>query len=542
MINASILPLLTAAFAAAVVSFFSFASQPSLFKFLSAVSLVLIIVAPLLRSLQRKPKAESVEPNATDLHPYQGLSSAASFALTLLTLGLLTLVVFTPVRWPAAVAFGLAMVNVSLKNPSASPLKDLLTALVAMFCVWPLAPELTQRVETRSQIYISQLVSDRLDNREILNYPSGTTIEMEKGNVPITRSGGNLYGLRSGALVACATAMLMNRGPVHTLILAVSGYFWALFSNALWFFGRSVALSGAAGLLDGLWSSVAAVCLVTLILILSSDQLLLVLGLLNPLMWIRRDKKNNEAENSLIDAGPTPETTAEKPSFMIPVAAVWLISACCMGIAAFDFSKIMSKTSARSLVLTKWQNYQTNGKSPTWPERLGRWSQVKESLIGSSAPVAFAPQTKIISDTYVFNNKIVRVSWIGPVWSWQDRFQDYMHQGWKIGNARIISETANNKPYMVVDLSQPTGERAKLVYLIQTTDGKTTLEPNIRSIPRTAWFHFLQSLFLRSSGSSPYYITELFLQSYAILKDDDLQSLDEIATGVFTRDLPDELK
>ncbi|MFM7591546.1 MAG: hypothetical protein ACKO85_07090 [Isosphaeraceae bacterium] len=542
MINASILPLLTAALAAATSCFFSFASQPLLFKLLTAVSLALIVATPLVKSLIRKPKAETTEPAASESRIYQGLSSVASLTLSLLSCALLALVLVTPVRWPAAVAFGLAMVNVSLKNPSASPLKDLLTALVAMFCVWPLAPELTQRVETRSQIYLSQLVSDRLDSREILNFPSGTTIEMEKGNVPITRSGGHLSGLRSWVLAACATAMLMNRGPVHTSLLALSGYFWALFSNALWFFGRSVALSGTAGLLDGLWASVAAVCLATLILILSSDQLLLVLGLLNPLMWIRRDRKNMEGENASPDAGPTLEAPAEKPPVSIPVAAFWLVSACCLGIAAFDSFKVMGKSSARLAVSTKWQKYQVPGKASSWPERIGRWSQLKEPLIGAAAPVAFAPETKIISDTYAFNNKIVRVSWLGPVWSWQDRFQDYMHQGWKVGNARIVSETANNKPYMVVDLSQPTGERAKLVYLIQTTDGKTTLEPNIRSIPRTAGFHFLQSLFLRGSGSTPDYITELFLQSYAILKDDDLQSLDEIATGVFTRALPDELK
>lgn len=542
MINASILPLLTAAIAAGLCCLFSFGNQPVFLNILSSLALLTIIASPLIRLKRQSAKLPDHDSSSTDIAAYQGLSSISSVILSTLTVALLGLLLITPVRWPASVAFGLAMINLSLKNPSTSPLKDLLTAIVAMFCVWPVAPELTQRIETRSQLYVTRLVSDRLDNREILNYPSGSTIEMEKGNVSLPGTAGHLSGLRTGVLVSCATAMLMHRGPVHTILLSMAGFVWALFSNALWLFGRCIAVSGVAGLADGLWASVAGVTIAALILILSSDQLLLVLGLLNPLMWIKRDRKILENETRLTDDPQLVENPINKADQPLPVLVFGALAILSVAIVAFDWYKLRSASSARSTITANWQNYVIPEKSPVWPLRIGRWTQLKQPVLGDSAPLVFSSGTKAFSDTYAFNNKIVRASLIGPVWSWQDRFQDYMHQGWKVGNARIIGETQNTKPYIVVDLSQPTGERAKLVYMIQTTDGKTALEPTIRSIPRTAWFHFLQSLFLRDNQTRPDYITELFLQSYATLRDEDLQSLDELATGVFTRTLPDELK
>jgi len=543
MINASTLPLLLAVIAGAVSSFFSFNHQAQLFNIISLISLGLVIGSPLLNHW-RENRSRSAEESAnnTSANTYKGLSDTTSLILSVLGSAFLALLIFTPVRWPAAIAFGLAMVNLSLKFPTQTPLKQLLVALVPMICLWPLAPELTQRLETRTQLYLGRLISDRLDSRNILNYPSGRTIETVKGNVEVTTSSGKLAGLRAAVLTACAVGMVMKRGPIHILLLASAGYIWAIFANALWVFGGAVSLSGAGGVVDSLWSSVPVTLLACLILILSTDQLILVLGLFNPFMWIRRDRKTLENEMSEGNDIPMLDSLDKTAPRQIP-SAIYLVPALAsIAIMSVDGLTVMKRSAGRSAAAQKWLSFQEDPQKPVWPNQYGRWLKLKEPILGEAPKLIYLPNSKIFSSTYGFNNKFVRVSWAGPVWGWQDRFQDYMLSGWKVGNARIISESASNKPYLIVDLTLPTGERGKLVYMVQSIDGKTTLEPNIRSIPRTAWFHFLQSLFFRGTEQEPEFLTELFLQSYANFRDEDLQSLDEIATGVFSKPLLEGLK
>jgi hypothetical protein len=543
MINASTIPLLLAAISGAISCIFSFHNQSPIFSVLSIISLLLIIASPLINRRRELKAASAEEPaNLSSNNTYNGLSVTTSLVLSLLVAACMALLLVTPVRWPAAIAFGLAMVNLSLKFPTRTPLKRLLVALTSMICVWPLAPEMTQRIETRTQIYLGRLISDRLDSRNILNYPSGRTIEIVKGKVDVTPASGHLSGLRAGVLAAFAVGMVMNRGPLHVLLLASAGYFWALFGNALTVFGGAVGMSGEGGAFDTLWASVPATLLACLILVLSSDQLILVLSLFNPFMWIKRDRKYMDNEMAQGDESPSLESDLAAQPRRIPVAVFLVPAVACLGIMGADISRTTNKLAERKAFAQKWQSFQEDAQKPLWPNQFGRWLKIKEQVLGEAPRLNYTPDSKIFSSTYGFNNKLVRASWAGPVWGWQDRFQDYMLQGWKVGNARIISESASNKPYMIVDLTLPTGERGKLVYLVQSTDGKSALDPNLRSIPRAAWFHFLQSLFFRGGSRQTEFVTELFLQSYANFRDEDMQSLDEIATGVFTKPLPDGLK
>lgn len=541
-----IVPALLVVLSGAISSYLAFGQDATIIQVFSASTLLLIIAAPILAAWRESRKAVLADEfEATRAAVYSGPTDLNSAILSVLSLALLSLVLVFPVRWPAALSFGLAMVNLSLKVASRTPLRDIFVALVAMASLWPIAPEIVARTETRIESYLSRLVGDRLDSQEILNYPEGGQIQTLKGDVPMTGANGNLNGIRLGVLTGCAVGLLMIRGPVHVLLLSASGFFWAIVINGFWVYGKALNLNGASGL-ESLWGKAPLAVLGGLILILSSDQLLLVLGLLNPIMWIRRERKGGGFTTDVADsseAGNEPEPEPA-PAMKVPAAVFWAFGVVGLVITGLDAVQVMEIRQANHKVESQWQAFAKNSENKAWPDRLGRWVRSNTDLLGPAPHFSHQSNTANISATYVLNNRVARVCWVGPSSGWVDRFQDYVLKGWKLGGVRTSqsSNTTVPKHFLLAELSRPTGEKAVLVYAMSSVDGENHLDPSVRSLSRVVWWHLLQSLFMNGSKNEKYYLTEICLESYSMPKESENQMIDELVTNAMNQPLPVDLK
>lgn len=538
----SIVPSLLTVIAGASSCYLSFGEDATSIEVLSLLILMAIVSSPLIaawrenRNNQFSDDAESQRETQ-----YAGPSDLTSLVLSLVSVGLLALCLVFPVRWPAALAFGLAMVNLSLKVSTRTPLRDLFVALVAMISIWPIAPELVARSETRVEAYLSRLVGDRLDSQEILNYPEGSVVQTLKGDVPMTGSTGSLNGIRLGVLAGCAVGLLMSRGPVHVMILSLSGLFWGIIINGFWAYGRALVLNEVSGL-EALWGKSLVALLGGFILVLSTDQLLLVLGLLNPLMWIRRERKRAAFETNMGDSSQTDPETETEQAMKVPPVAFWILGALALVIASLDLVQVLELQKSHRKVEEQWKSFAAKAEPQPWPDRLGRWVRSNAELLGVPPEFSHQKRSSIVPATFVLNNRVVRVCWIGPASGWVDRFQDYVLKGWKLGNVRISQKSVASKPFLVAELSKPTGEKAVLIYSMSSLKDSSSIEPSIRNLSRVAWWHFLQSLFLKGNPKNTYYMTEICLESYSLPKENENQILDEIVTNALAQPLPVELR
>ena len=526
--------------AAGLVCWFSFDQSSGLSRLLNGVGVLLLCVAPLVGAwrdqIQLRGSATSDQENVD----YEGPADVTSAVLLGLSLMSLALVVVFQVRWPAAVAFGLSFTLLTLSLSKKSPLKNLFVALFATICLWPLAPELSHRVESRTELYLSRLVGDRLDAIDLLNYPDGRSIQTVKGSVEVGRPNGRLADLRLGAIVGCVVGILMRRGPFQVMALTGAGWYWAVVMNGFWAFGRLLSLNGVSTW-KTLWGQSIVAYFAGLVLILSTDQLLLVFSLFNPLTWIKRDKKRPQAAPE--SAETSSEELEEEEAALVELPSPLLIGlgALSLVMAVLAAGKSMQHSREVARVQNVWKSASARKESSLWPDRFGRWVRNNANLTSKPPSVDDSFRKFAVSANYVLDDKVARVSWVGPYSGWNDRFLDYQLKGWSLGPAQVVASTQNSKPFLMVQLSQPTGEKGFLVYSMQNVSGEE-FPPTLRSLSRTAWWHLLQSLFLRNSDKPNLVMTEIFIESYATPKEDEMRGRDELVRAALALPLPGDLQ
>lgn len=527
--------------AAGITCWFSFDQSSTGSRALNGLGVILLCVSPVLGALRDRRSASASSDQET--LEYEGPADVTSAMLLGLSLLSLALVVVFPVRWPAAVAFGLSYSLLTLSLSKKSPLKNLFVALFATLSLWPLAPELAHRVESRTELYLSRLVGDRLDSIDVLNYPEGRTIQTVKGSLEVGLPDGRLAGLRLGTMLGCVVGILMRRGPFHLIALSAAGWYWAVVMNGFWAFGRILSLNGI-GTWKTLWGNSLIACLVGLVLILSTDQLLLVFSLFNPLTWIKRDKKRQQAAPESAEAlgdESAAELEEELPPTELPSPVFLGLGAASLVIAFLAAAQSIQHLREIVKVQALWKSAAAKKETSLWPDRLGRWARNNANLTAKAPSVDDPFSKSAVSANFVVDDKVARVSWIGPYSGWNDRFLDYQLKGWSLGPAQVVSSAANTKPFLMVQLTQPTGEKGFLVYAMQNISGEE-VPATLRSLSRTVWWHLLQSLFLRNSAKPDLYMTEVFIESYATPKEDELRSRDELVRAALATALPKSLQ
>lgn len=528
---------------AGLTCWFSFDQSGGADRIMSGAGILILCCAPILGAWRDQRSQRDTVTNETDVLDYEGPTDLTTAVLLGLSLCGLGLVIAFPVRWPAALAFGLSFSLLSLSLSRKSPLKNLFVAIFATLSLWPVAPEVANRVESRTELYLSRLVGDRLDAIDLLNYPEGRTIQTVKGSLDVGLPNGRLAGIRLGGIVGCIAGILMRRGPLQIIALSAAGWYWAVVMNGFWAFGRLLSINGVSTW-KTIWGNSVVVSLAALVLILSTDQLLLVFSLFNPLTWIKRDKKRPQASAGQADAlaedsGAEPEE--EAPSLQLPSPLFIGLGALSLVLAILAAGKSVQQLRETSSIQALWKSAAAKKETSLWPDRLGRWVRNNANLT-SKAPAVDEPYSKFaVSANYVLDDKVSRVSWIGPYKSWSDRFLDYQLKGWTLGPAQVVNAAQNTKPFLMVQLVQPTGEKGFLVYSMKNVAGED-VPATLRSLSRTVWWHMLQSLFLRNSSKPDLFMTEVFIESYATPKEDELRGRDELVRTVLAVGLPASLQ
>lgn len=526
--------------ASASLCWFSFDRSNSLNAGLSAAAILLLCVSPVFGSLRDKFVKGHQSDDSSSVLEYDGPTDTATLAMLLIAVGFMGLRLAFPVAWPAAAAFVLSFSLLTLTVSRFRPFKNLLMAIVAGFSLWPVAPEVSHRLDLRSEFYMSRLVSDRLDNKDILNFPEGRTVQTVKGNVELGRAGLGLTGIRSAVITACAISILMRRGPFQTIGLFAAGWFWAVAMNGFWAYGQALRISGVRTW-ESLWGISVIPFLAGSILILSTDQLLLVFNLLNPLTWIKREKKRPIADSVKPDSAAGENEEDESPVTSIPSLVFWGLGAASLVIAIIGAGQSIQRSKEALRIQNSWKNANTVAASASWPDRLGRWVKANANLSGEAPATGDSYGKYANSANYVANDRIARVSWIGPYTGWNERFLEYQAKGWGLSSEQVVSKSGDAKPFVSVQLSQPTGEKGALYYTMDPFNGET-LTPSLRSFSRTIWWHFLQSMFMRGSVAPNYYLTEVMIESYSTPKEDELRLREELIRLAFDQSLPEILK
>lgn len=521
-------PALINSLAAAFCCFFSFNHSSLPISILTVLSLIVLTAGPLISSLRASKSSSRNADSESASDEYEGPSDMTAAVFLVVSALSLALLVAFPVRWPSAVAFGLSMTTLSLSVARKTPLRDAFVVLIATFCLWPVAIQVVERVEAKSEIYMSRLVGDRLDMREILNYPAGRVVQTIKGETTIGQSQDGLTGLRLGAMVACLTGILMRRGPIHVLMLSVSGIFWALVLNGFWVYGRVLMQNEVSGW-ETVWGSSIFAFLTGFVLIFSTDQLLLVFGLLNPLSWIKRDKPrgNSAQEQEEVDPGEGLVDQEEPVPVSLPPAFFYGVGVVSVVVAVLVAGQSIQRLRANKEVRTKWQLVAARNDSSVWPDKLGRWTRVNTPVTaGSLDKTINGSVVSSISASYMAEQRLAKVSWVGPYTGWHDRFLDFQSSGWSIAR-EVVSTNPSGKPYVQMNLGQSTGEKGFLIYTMDKIGGETE-SPSVRNISRLVWWHFLQALALRGPVRADRYMTEVFYESYTGLKEGDDAILGEL--------------
>lgn len=530
--------------ASAVSSYFSFSGSSNFVSLLIGISLLGLAGAPLIIAY-RVMKSTRDLPNQGlegQLEDYEGPSDTTAAVLligSVLSLGLL--LVF-PVRWPASVAFALSFMALSLSVARKTPLRDAFVALFATFCLWPVASPVAERFETKAELYLSRLVGDRLDMREVLNYPEGRVVQTIKGETIVGQTDGRLTGLRLGAIVACVVGLVMRRGPIHVLTLTVSGIFWALVLNGFWVYGRVLSQNEIRGW-ETIWGKSGFALLAALVLIASTDQLLLVFGLLNPLSWIKRDKSRKSAvvnPGEVNMGGASGSEIEEALPVSLPSALFYGIGTLAMILAILGAGQSIQRTNSEKLVRSRWQAVAASKNEKLWPDRLGRWARTNTPLLSETPGVSGGSKLSAVSAFYTIDQKAARVSWAGPYKGWNDRFLEFQSLGWSIASEQVVTTNPTGKPYVLMNLSQPTGEKGFLVYAMDKMGGDSDT-PSVRSLSRLVWWHFLQGAAMRNPTQADRYLTEIFYESFTAPKAADQQALGELLKAAMEAKLPQEL-
>lgn len=534
--------------AAAICVYLSFGPSGSAIQVSNALAVAFLVICPVLhlrRERRRVDRMSAEEAAAWRENAYEGpgdTSIAVTLAITTITLGLLAL---SPSRWPAALAFALVFSLTNLLVSPRKPLRSLLVALAATCSLWPVEDNIASRFENRLSIYLARLTSDRLDSHSVLNVPQGRTLRTLGGQVDVGTVDGRLPGLRFGAIMGAALAVYLKRNTLHVLLMTISGWFWATALTGFYYYGLS-SKQNSGGFLEGLWAYPAFILAIGAVLLISTDQLWLVLGIFNPFTWFSRDRKRvarkqdapeSSAESDLDDAAEDEPQRRELPGWVftgIGVAA--------LVVAVLDAGVSFGHLRQNRKVDAKWKEIAESTDRSFMPERIGRWVRSEPNqLVTTTVP---SRDASLVNTFYAAGESKARVAYVGTYANWYDRYQDFQLAGWNSRSQRVVNDTARGLSYVVNDLSLPTGEHCTLIYEISAIDGRENgkLTATARTIQESLLWEFFQSLFFRKSWSKDFYLTEVAFESYGPLTTAESQLLDELVRGVFDANLPSKLR
>lgn len=523
--------------------FTSFGETPIIFQVLNAVSLVLLCIAPVYAAkrdnLRIQRRLEAMGPEA-ELELYEGLSDRLLAGWMIVALALLGLVLVFPVRWPAALAFMITYVLTSLSIAKRTPLRDLFVAVAAALSIWPVSQPIIQRVETRIEMYLGRLVSDRLDSRSVLNFPRGRTLETVKGDLPVGLSDGSLPGLRFGLVSGAALGVFLRRGFFHIIGLSIIGWFWVVFLNAFYTYGQLLSLNGVRSI-ESFWGNKFILSLFGIILLLSSDQLLLIFSIFNPLTWISREKKK-PVKKAILEEAEAELDQPSTPKTPLPNILFHSIGGLMLLISILDIGKQYQNKLSSQKIQDIWKTQSVKQDPTLFPDKLGNWARTNAALI-SKPPVEKEKKSQyLLHSNYISDDKLARLTFSGPYMDWFDRILQYQADGWTISNTRVISGPNVPNPMVLFGLRYPTGENCTLAYSMNSITDGTNIPPSFRSFFETIWWNFLQSLFLRGHSTPDFYMTEVFHETYGALNQSDSLQLDDLIKSSFGLKLPTVLK
>lgn len=474
---------------------------------------------------------------------YEGPNdTAVAVTLAVATLSLI-LLLLSPSRWPAAIAFALTFSVTNLMVSPRKPLRSLFVALAATCCLWPVDDNITARFENRLTLYLTRLVSDRLDSHSVLNAPQGREIRTLGGEVLVGLPDGRLPGLRLGAILGAALAVYLKRSMLHVLLMTVSGWFWAATLSGFQSYGVA-SRQNSGGFLENLWAYPLFVLLIGLILLVSTDQLWLVLGIFNPFAWFARDRKRNARKTEIkTEATDSANDEAEESEpRVLPAAAFIGIGVAAMVVAFLDAGLNLSRRSSDEKLQTAWKSIATSTERSFFPDRIGRWAKTdKKSLMDTLVP---SRDSQIVNAYYASGENLARVAFLGPYESWYDRYQDFQLAGWTFAAQRVVNDPARGLSYVFNEFVLPTGEHCILVYQISSlTDRENGLLPaSARSVQESILWEFFQGMFFRKPRQKGYYMTEVALESFGPLSSAESQQLDELVRTAFEISLPEKLR
>lgn len=534
--------------AAATSVYLSFGSISWLFQALNAVAVAALVACPVIfwrRESARLRASESQDSADSNVGLYEGPSdTAVATTLTIATL-CLALVLLSPSRWPATIAFGSVYALMALLVLPRRPLRSLFVALAATLSLWPVEPDFASRIETRLTTYLASLASDRLDSHSILNVPEGRTLRTIGGNVTVGTVEGRMPALRFGAVAGAVLAVFLKRSFLHVLLMTFSGWFWAIVLTGFHYYGIS-SRQNSGGFVEGLWGQSWFVFLIGMILLVSTDQLWLVLGIFNPFSWFSRDRKRSSRNASGTETtkdAEIPEIEEEEPEPRSLPSAVFLgIGAVAMTIAVLDVGLTFQHHRQNKLLTDQWRKVAESNDRGFFPDRLGRWVKTdRKSLMDTSVPARGAVT---VSAYYLAGENFARVSYLGTFGGWYDRYIDFQSAGWREGSQRVINDPTRGLSYVFSEFSLPTGEHCTLIYQMKAMDDREDglMEASTRSYKQLLLWEMFQSMFFRKSWKKEYYLTEIAFESYGPLTTSDSQLLDELAQATFESIPPAKLR
>lgn len=529
--------LLTLAAAAISVNL-SFGPTGGIYRIAYAMAVALLVACPVLHWRRERRKVERMSPDEASSWmstAYEGPSdTAVAVTLTLATLSL-ALLLLSPSRWPAAVGFALAFIVSNLLVSPRKPLRSLFVALTATFCLWPVDDNLTSRFENRLSVYLARLASDRLDSHSVLNVPQGREIRTLGGQVAVGLPDGRLPALRLGAILGAGLAVYLKRSMLHVLLMTASGWFWAATLSGFHYYGVA-SRQNSGGFLENLWAYPVFVAVIGLILLVSTDQLWLVLGIFNPFAWFARDRKRNARNQEIKSEEAGSETIAEEEETeprVLPPAVFVGIGMAAVVVAILDAGMSLSRRSMDARLDLAWKTAAESSDRSFLPDRVGRWSKTdQKSLMNTLVP---SRDSEIVSAYYASGDNLARIAFLGTYASWYDRYQDFQLAGWSSATQRIVNDPARGLSYVFTEFVLPTGEHCNLVYQISALDDRENglLPASARSVQESLLWEFFQGMFFRKPSRKSYYITEVVLESFGPLSSADSQLLDELVRTAF---------
>lgn len=528
--------LLTLAAAAISVNL-SFGPSGGIYQVAYALGVAFLVACPILHWRRERRRVDRMSPDEAT----SWMSSAyvgPSDTSVAVTLGIATLclvlLLLSPSRWPAAVGFSLAFIISNLLVSPRKPLRSLFVALAATCCLWPVDDNITSRFENRLSLYLARLASDRLDSHTVLNAPQGREIRTLGGQVLVGLPDGRLPGLRLGAILGAALSVYLKRNMLHVLLMTASGWFWAATLSGFHSYGVA-SRQNSGGFLENLWAYPVFVIVIGLILLVSTDQLWLVLGIFNPFAWFARDRKRNARKQEIKDEETESIATEEEEAEprVLPAAVFLGIGVAAMVVAVLDAGMTLSKRSTDARLVAQWKAVSASADRSFMPDRIGRWAKTDQKpLMNTLVP---SRDSAIVNTYYSSGENLARVAFLGTYESWYERYQDFQLAGWKEISQRVVNDSTRGLSYVFNEFVLPTGEHCILVYQISALDDRENgvLPASARSLQESLLWEFFQSMFFRKPGQKGYYITEVALESFGPLSSADSQQLDDLVRTAF---------